>query len=171
MDMKLSAKNSFLAYNCILRFCQICYNVGVHSLPTNIQLELSQGAALTYGQVYREFCAKNSKLTQNVALQLHFDIEFVQNCQNLNHVVTSGVITNKDVHEIADENSSYNLKEDGPNNTKHILGNISEDNSERELVLRMSEDDVEEDFTNLQKNDRRNVDHTDEMGSGGKYFP
>ena len=61
----------------MLRFCQICYNIGVHSLPTNIQLELSQSAALTYGQVYREFCARNSKLTQNVALQLHFDIEFV----------------------------------------------------------------------------------------------
>ena len=61
----------------MLRFCQICYNIGVHSLPTNIQLELSQSAALTYGQVYREFCTRNSKLTQNVALQLHFDIEFV----------------------------------------------------------------------------------------------
>ena len=97
--------------------------------------------------------------------------KFSQNCQGLNHVVTSGVITNKDVHEIADENSMYNLKEDSPNNTKHIHGNISEDNSERELVLRMSEDDVEEDFTNLQKNDRRNVDNTDEMGSVGKYFP
>ena len=65
------------AYECMLKFCQECYKIGVHSLPTSIQLELSQCAALTYGQVYREFCAKNSKLTQNVALQLHFDIEFV----------------------------------------------------------------------------------------------
>ena len=61
----------------MLRFCQVCYSIGVHSLPSSIQLELSQCAALTYGQVYRDFCAKHSKLTQNVALQLHFDIKFV----------------------------------------------------------------------------------------------
>ena len=65
------------AYECMLRFCQVCYSIGVHSLPSSIQLELSQCAALTYGQVYRDFCAKHSKLTQNVALQLHFDIKFV----------------------------------------------------------------------------------------------
>ena len=75
MDMKYLPFIS--AYECMLKFCQECYKIGVHSLPTSIQLELSQCAALTYGQVYREFCAKNSKLTQNVALQLHFDIEFV----------------------------------------------------------------------------------------------
>ena len=126
-----------------------------------IRSNLSTGNEMRYNQF-------NGDETTTVITKKIQNKKFLQNCQGLNHVVTSDVITNKEVQEIADKNSLYNLKEDGQNDIKLIHGNISEDNSERELVLRMSEDDVEEDFTNLQKNDTRNVDTTHEIGSEGK---
>ena len=67
---------SFPAYENISKFCKICHKAGIHSLPMQIQNELSQSAALTLSQVYRDFCNVNTKLTQNLAFQLHFDVQF-----------------------------------------------------------------------------------------------
>ena len=126
-----------------------------------IRSNLSTGNEMGYDQF-------NGDEATTITAKKYQNQKFSQNCQGLNHVGTSNVITNVDVHEIADENSLYNIKEDGPNNIKLIHGNTSEDNSGKELVLRMSEDDVEEDFTNLKKNDTRIVDNTNETGSEGK---
>ena len=126
-----------------------------------IRSNLSTGNEMGYNQF-------NGDEATKITTKKYENQKFSQKCQGLNHVVTSDVLTNKDVQEIADQTSLYNLKEDGQNDIKLIHGNLSEDNSERELVLRMSEDDVEEDFTNLQKNDTRNFDNTHEMGSEGK---
>lgn len=68
---------SLPAFESMMNFCSACHQIGVHSLPMTIQNELSQSAAMTMSNIYNEFCVQNSKLTQNVALQLHFDVQFI----------------------------------------------------------------------------------------------
>lgn len=67
---------SLPAFESMMYFCSACHQIGVHSLPMSIQTELSQSAAMTMTNTYNDFCQQNPKLTQNVALQLHFDIQF-----------------------------------------------------------------------------------------------
>lgn len=68
---------SLNGHKSLLKYCRAAYKVGPHSLPPSVQLNLSQEAALAMGQVYHEYCCTNEKLTQNVALQLHFDLQIV----------------------------------------------------------------------------------------------
>ena len=68
---------SLPAFDGMMKLCQSCHLIGVHSLPHVIQQELTQQSALVFAQSYDKYCASNAKLTQNVALQVHFDIQFV----------------------------------------------------------------------------------------------
>ena len=77
---------SLTLFETLFKFCQSCHQVGIHSMPLNIQNELCQEAALSLAQVYQDFCCQNEKLTQNLALQFHFDVQFISqamtNCQD-----------------------------------------------------------------------------------------
>ena len=67
-----------MAWFCALSdYCQKVYNIAPYSLPSQIQLALSQDSAQTIVNVY-DSVSKREKLAQKIALQLHFDIQLVQ---------------------------------------------------------------------------------------------
>jgi hypothetical protein len=69
---------SVSAFAAFVSFCRQIYTVGPHSLPMTTQSAISQEAALAFSQAYNDHCGQvDQKLTQNVALQLHFDLQFV----------------------------------------------------------------------------------------------
>ena len=75
--IKVPQNLSVNAFKALRNFCQITSQVGPHSLPVKIQLTLSQKAGLAFCKAYKGFCHFNSKMTQNLALQLYFDLQFV----------------------------------------------------------------------------------------------
>ena len=75
--IKVPQHLSVNAFKALRNFCQITSQIGPHSLPVKIQLTLSQKAGLAFCKAYKGFCHFNAKMTQNLALQLYFDLQFV----------------------------------------------------------------------------------------------
>ena len=67
------------AFQSLMNFSQNTSQIGPHSLPSKAQLALTQKAAMAFCKAYQSFCHVNEKITQNVALQLYFDLLFVNN--------------------------------------------------------------------------------------------
>ena len=67
-----------MAWFCGLsEYCAKVYSVAPYSLPSQIQLAVSQDSAESIVKVY-EAVSKREKLAQKIALQLHFDVQLVQ---------------------------------------------------------------------------------------------
>ncbi len=67
---------SLCAFEALMSYCQKALRIGPHSLPPASQLALSQEVALALAKMYKKHSVEN-KLTQNVALQLLFDMQFL----------------------------------------------------------------------------------------------
>ena len=67
------------AFKSLMNFSYSASKIGPHSLPVKAQMSLSQRAATVICQSYKEFCQLNARMTQNLALQLYFDLLFVAN--------------------------------------------------------------------------------------------
>lgn len=67
------------AFKSLMNFSYSASKIGPHSLPVKAQMSLSQRAATAICQSYKEFCQLNARMTQNLALQLYFDLLFVAN--------------------------------------------------------------------------------------------
>jgi hypothetical protein len=65
--------------HCLSRYCEVLCKVAPYSLPSSVQLAISQDAAQAVLEVYQEVAARG-KVPQMVALQLHFDATFLSLC-------------------------------------------------------------------------------------------
>lgn len=67
-----------VAFICALGdFCHHVYNIAPYSLPSAVQMALSQEPAKVVTSVYSNLVDQD-RLNQNVALQLHFDLQFLK---------------------------------------------------------------------------------------------
>ena len=66
-------------HSALSAFVHRAHSAGPHALPPQVQLSLSQDAAAAVVADYFEYSEKR-KLIQNVALQLHFDVQFLVHC-------------------------------------------------------------------------------------------
>ena len=66
-------------HSALAAFVRCAHVAGPHALPPSVQLSLTQDCAASVVEAYFRF-SEQRKLIQNVALQLHFDIQFVLQC-------------------------------------------------------------------------------------------
>ena len=73
--IKVPQNLSLPTWQSLMQFCQKAYNIGAHSLPNIIHQSLSSKAVIAAINVIQDLA--QDKLTQNVALQFYFDIQFL----------------------------------------------------------------------------------------------
>jgi hypothetical protein len=61
-------------HSALSAFVHRAHSVGPHALPQAIQLALTQACAEAVAEAYFRY-SEDRKLVQNVALQLHFDVQ------------------------------------------------------------------------------------------------
>lgn len=66
-------------HSALATYVHRAHSAGPHALPPQVHLSLSQEAASTVVAAYLEY-SEQRKLVQNVALQLHFDVQFLIQC-------------------------------------------------------------------------------------------
>ena len=75
---------SLPTYQSLMKFCQKAYNVGVHSLPSTIHQDLSSTIVKEAVTIIQSLA--QDPLTQNLALQLYFDTQFLALISTEDHV-------------------------------------------------------------------------------------